>query len=262
MNRLALVTALKDLPLGLIDYLERTTSTNDDAMHWAEQGTPDLTLVVANEQTAGRGRLGRRWFTPAGAALAFSLVIRAAGQGPVWAYTALGALAVASALRQFYGLEPRIKWPNDVLLNGRKVCGVLVEAHWSGESLSYIILGIGVNITPSSVPPSDRVIFPATCVEDARLPAQAAVEPVELLRSILTHLLAWRARMDQAEFLAAWEEALVYRGQRIHLYSGAQGDPPRAGVLLGLNSQGNLRLGCDDGSEQAVLYGEIHLRPA
>ena len=128
--------SLSDLPLGEIRYYEQIGSTNTIAKQWAHAGAPDLSLVVADEQTAGRGRLDRIWVTHPGAALAFSLVMQLQSQSTPPAprqekvlpfLTALGAVAVSAALRQEFGLTTEIKWPNDVLLNRRKVSGVLAE---------------------------------------------------------------------------------------------------------------------------------------
>ena len=158
--------AISDLPLGGFRFHERVGSTNDSALAWAAGGAADLSLVVADEQTAGRGRGDRQWFTPPGVALAFSLVNRpsTAEEGSLSLFSGLGAIAVCEALGSL-GLHPEIKWPNDVLLNRRKVCGILAEAVWIGEKVDCIVLGIGVNVKPGSVPPPDRLNFPATSVE-------------------------------------------------------------------------------------------------
>src|SRR5690606_3785950 len=141
--------ALQGFSIGPWRYFDRLGSTNDEAARWADRGAPHLALVLADEQYAGRGRLGRQWFTPPGAALALSLVLRprpenrlASEQIPF--YTALGALALSQALRRQLGLSPAIKWPNDVLLVGRKTAGILAEAQWQGDQVQAVILGIGV----------------------------------------------------------------------------------------------------------------------
>ena len=155
MNQSLLETRLADLPLGGIRYFERIGSTNDEAAAWLKQGCPDLALVVADAQSAGRGRAGRKWFTPPGAGLAFSLVLRAGdatrqllAQGNTARLNGLGALAVCQALQEQHSLPAQIKWPNDVIVNGRKLAGVLAEAHWLGSELSAVVLGIGINLAP------------------------------------------------------------------------------------------------------------------
>lgn len=260
--------ALKGLPLGEVRYYAQTGSTNVDAARWVDAGAPDLALVVADEQTAGRGRQGRSWYTPPGAALAFSLALRSdlrrtpALEAPTYLarLTALGAVAVCHALDQLYGLPAQIKWPNDVLLHRRKVCGVLAEAYWQGEQLLAVILGIGINVSPASLPPDETLIYPATCVE-AVLGRPAS--RLELLRSVLENLLHWRNRLDEPAFLSAWDALLAFKGEEVAVFSGTQmSEPPEEeGVLLGLDARGCLRLRLRSGEERALCSGELRLRP-
>jgi BirA family biotin operon repressor/biotin-[acetyl-CoA-carboxylase] ligase len=166
-----------------------------EAAEWLQAGAADFSLVLANEQTAGRGRFQRRWYTPPDAALAFSLILRPReseeGQQSLL-FTGLGAVAVCEALERLYGLRPQIKWPNDVLVTGKKVCGILSEAHWQGEKLLGIVLGIGINVAPSSVPPVSAVLFPATCVEDCLASsiyqAPVRVDRFQLLAGVLERI--------------------------------------------------------------------------
>ena len=153
MNQTQLEKAISHLPLGQVEYHSTIGSTNDRAAELAAQGAPHLTLITANEQTAGRGRAGRTWFTPPDSALALSLVLRgtclkAPGRVPGWA-----ALAVCQTLDSYVQGMVEIKWPNDILVEGKKICGVLTESEWLGETPQYIILGIGLNVTYASVPP-------------------------------------------------------------------------------------------------------------
>ena len=280
MDQQTLARALTGLPLGGLRYFERIDSTNSEAARWVEAGAPDLALAVAGEQTAGRGRLGRRWLTPPGSALAFSLVLRsqAAGGSQPGKYfarlTGLGALAVCTALEALYALPARIKWPNDVLGGGLKLAGVLVEASWKGDRPQAAILGIGVNVAPASVPPPEGLNFPATCVEAAVARAAAEqgrpippVDRLDLLRSILAALLDWRPRLSDAAFLDAWEARLAYRGEWVTVSQavGAAGAGVSAetqeGRVLGLADDGALRLARRSGEEFNVYSGEIRLRP-
>jgi len=254
--------ALGGLPLGSIRYAGRTGSTNADAAGWAEAGAPDLALVVADEQTAGRGRQGRRWLTPAGAALAFSLVLRPErGAFNPAHLTALGALAVCETLFDLYHLEGQIKWPNDVLLERRKVGGILVEASWQSENLTTAILGIGLNVTRAAVPDEADLAFPATCVEAS---LGRSVDRLELLKAVLSQLLGWRLRLGSQEFLHAWEERLAFRNEWVRVLPGASlSEPPdfEEGQILGLETDGALRL-CDRAGWTLIFRtGEVSLRP-
>ncbi len=183
MNLNELKKSLSRLPLGDVRYFDTIGSTNDEALAWAANDTPDLSLVIADEQTAGRGRLDRKWFTPRGTALAFSIILRpTAEERPhLTRIVGLAALAVADSLRK-RGLDARIKWPNDILIQNRKVCGILIESVWSGEDVDCVVIGIGINVLEGSVPPEEMLLFPATSLE-----AELGHVPdrVELLRDIL-----------------------------------------------------------------------------
>lgn len=146
--------------------LECTGSTNDDAMRLAREGAPDGSCVVAERQTAGRGRAGHAWSSPPGVALYFSSVFRPSlpPERLALATLALG-VAVAEALEEVSGLPTRVKWPNDILVDGRKCCGLLCEADLVAPGGPVVVAGVGVNVNndPADLPP--RPIFPATSLK-------------------------------------------------------------------------------------------------
>jgi BirA family biotin operon repressor/biotin-[acetyl-CoA-carboxylase] ligase len=248
--------ALASLPISSIRFFQQIGSTNDEALQWASEGAPDLSLVIAEEQTKGRGRAGRKWSTPPGAALAFSLILRPAATDAVSPslLTGLGALALVDALNS-HGLSPQIKWPNDVLLGGKKAAGILVESAWTGEKMDYAVVGVGVNVKPESVPPPEEVSFPAACVEaELGQPVDRAI----LLRDILFSMAAWRGKMGKPAFIRAWEQHLAFKEKTVHVW--AENRSPLIGRILGLESDGGLRLRTND-KTVAVQFGEVHLRP-
>lgn len=257
MNELEIRKTLSDLPLGGLRYFAQAGSTNDVALAWAASGAPDLSLVCAEEQTAGRGRGRRQWFTPPGAALAFSLILRpkAEEESSLQMFTALGALAVCETLGVL-GMEAQIKWPNDVLLNRRKVCGVLAEAVWLGEEVETVVLGVGLNVAPASVPSEDVLHFPATCLEAE---AGKSFDRPRLLHEILTAILYWRGLLRNGLFLATWEDRLAFRGQPVEVWDAA--GLGLTGRLDGLEPDGSLRLISAQGQPIAVSFGAVHLRP-
>jgi BirA family transcriptional regulator, biotin operon repressor / biotin---[acetyl-CoA-carboxylase] ligase len=248
--------ALKDLPLAHIRYFASIGSTNDEALAWAAQGAPDFSIVIADEQTSGRGRLNRRWFTPANSALAFSLILRpqAHENTALGRFAGLGALALQETLG---GGQAQIKWPNDVLLNGKKIAGILVEAVWMGDQPDSVILGMGVNVAPESVPPPAALQFPATCLATENPPAPPRDA---LLHNILHALLRWRTR-PMPELINAWESALAFREQDVSIWQGERGETLE-GRILGLTDEGHLRLGLHGGGEQIIHAGEVRLRPS
>jgi len=258
MNETNLQNQLSTLPLSVFRYYESIGSTNDDALTWVSQGAPDFSLVVADEQTSGRGRMDRRWFTPPNSALAMSLILRPTldERAHPSRMTGLLALSLSESLLKL-GLVPQIKWPNDVLLNGKKVAGILVESTWTGEHVDAFVLGMGVNVLKDSVPPSEQLLFPATSIE-TELGTQ--VERTDLLRTILDGVLKWRPLLGTNKFLKAWDEKLAFRGQQVQVRGGSE--KTVVGELLGLKSDGSLYL-CDErGKSVTVQFGEVHLRPS
>lgn len=258
MNEKNLQVALRKIPLGGLRFFESVGSTNDEALTWAAQGAPDLSLVAADEQTNGRGRSGRKWFTPPQTALAFSLILRpteAERRHPVRA-TGLCALSLVDSLRTL-GLSSQIKWPNDVLLNKKKVAGILVESTWLGDKLDALVLGMGVNVLSASVPPSDQATFPATSIESE---LGYAADRAELFSDILASIIARRSQLGTDRFIKDWDESLAFRGKPVQVWTGSEA--PIIGALLGLNPDGSLRLQNEHGNPVTVQFGEIHLRPA
>ena len=273
MDQHSLEQLLAGLPLGQLRYFASVGSTNDIAARWVQAGAAHHSLVVADEQTAGRGRLKRRWYTPPGAGLAFSLILRpealpfdlSNGSHPgLLRLTALGALAVSETLNDALSpiLPAQIKWPNDVIATRRKLAGVLVELHWTGSQLAAAVLGIGINVTPLSVPPAEQLSFPATCVEAV---IEQPIDRWEILPAVLKKLLSWESRLNTDEFMHAWRGRTAFRGEWVHVLteSGATGAEPALleGQIAGLEADGSLRLRLHSGETISIQFGEVRLRP-
>jgi BirA family transcriptional regulator, biotin operon repressor / biotin---[acetyl-CoA-carboxylase] ligase len=275
MDQNQLESILADLSIGAVRYFDQVGSTNDIAAQWAAQGAPDLALVVADEQIHGRGRAGRPWYTPGGAALAFSIVIYPTIEemGSVSRMTALGALAVWDALQNDYHLPAKIKWPNDIILNGKKVAGVLVEAQWVGDQPGPLILGIGINVAPVSMEAvqanEPALHIPVTCLENA---LGRSMDRVELLHGILADFIRWRSRLISIDFLQAWQDNLAYRDEWVQVVSGNTNEPSQIngethppileGQIVGLSNDGSLNLRIGSGEIITLPFGEVRLRPA
>lgn len=257
MNQNELKKSLSKLPLGKIKYFDTIGSTNDEALAWAADDALDLSLVIADEQTAGRGRLDRKWFTPAGTALAFSLILRPSRseQSHLSRMVGLAALSVADSLLK-HGLSPQVKWPNDILLNGHKVAGILIESVWSGDKVDCVVIGIGVNILKGSIPEAAILRFPATSLEDT---LGDPVERIEVLHDILAALINLRPQLGTEEFMTNWDDSLAFRGKQVQIEGGNQA--PITGILLGLEPDGSLRLRDPDGKPVTVQFGDVRLQP-
>jgi BirA family biotin operon repressor/biotin-[acetyl-CoA-carboxylase] ligase len=254
-----LLHSLSGLHFGHPIYLFHTIgSTNDEAKRLADSGAPEGLLVVAEEQTAGRGRTGRTWITPLGQALAISLILRPANLPLEQAtrLTMLAGLAVCQAVEQVCALHPQLKWPNDVLLSGKKVAGLLLETALRGDQLDYAVLGLGLNV--SFAPPAGTVDFPATSLQ-----AEAGTEfdRQPLLRAILEQLEALYPLVgapNQALY-QAWSARLAMVGQAIVVRT-AEGD--QTGRLAGVTPDGALLLTPASGQTLTLLAGDVRLRPA
>jgi len=221
-------------------HLRVTTSTNDRARELAEAGAPHGTLVTAAEQTAGRGRQGRRWSTPAGGTLAMSLILR---EPP-----ALPPLAAAVAVADAAGPAARIKWPNDVLVDGRKVAGILIEGR---PPAGWLVLGIGVNVAVdlTQLPP-----------ELAGTAGSLGRDPRDVESFLADLLAALEARLTQpaAEVLEAWRARDALLDRPVTYAPPADG----AGIARGVDDDGRLIVETPTGERVALAAGEVHLSPS
>ena len=217
-------------------HLRSTDSTNLRARELALAGAPHGTLVTAGSQSAGRGRQGRTWTAPAGRALLMSLVVRS----PPKLLPLVAAVAVAEAV----GDEARIKWPNDVLLSGRKVAGILVEGR---PQEGWAVVGIGVNV---ALGPDD---FPEELRERA---IGMGLSPADVERVLSSILASLDAHLDDpdAQLLSAWRERDALVGRSITWSAGS-------GVAEGVDDRGRLLVRTGTGVV-ALDAGEVHLGSA
>jgi len=259
MNEPSLKKALAKIKIGGLHYYESTNSTNDYALAWAATGADDLSIVVADEQTQGRGRLDRKWYTPKASALAVSLIIKPSESlRPVLSRTVgLAGFSITDACLKL-GLAPLIKWPNDILLNGKKMAGILIETVWAGDDVDSLVIGMGVNVYKNSAPPAEMLRFPATSMEDeikGTLPPRE-----EILASILESFITWRKRMASDEFIQAWEERLAFYGRHVVVDTGNESQI--IGKIDGLEPDGSLRLMDANNKSIIIRFGDVTLRPA
>lgn len=239
-----------------LHFFQSIGSTNDHAMSLAREGAPHGTLVVAEEQTEGKGRAGRQWFTPPNSALAISLLLRPAGM-PLEAIgdlTALGAMAVVEAFESL-GIDGKIKWPNDVMLLGLKVAGVLVEGSWIGDQLEHAILGIGINIRPESVPPEEEIDIPAICVDTV---VGERIDRRKLMLEVIEGVGKWLPQLGSPALINAWNQRLAYRDQTVVVKLP---EDEIVGKLMGVGVGGRLQLTLKTGEIFEVAFGDVHLRP-
>lgn len=240
---------------GEIRYFDVTGSTNDDALRWLQAGAPDGSLVVADEQTSGRGRMQRTWVTRPGASLAFSLIFRPQIHDQIPFYAPLGALGVALALEKLYGVCPEIKWPNDVLIFRKKVCGILAEADWQGSQLAGLVLGIGINVASTAVRKEDNFIFPADSLQNS---LGRPIDRLDVLVETIRSVFLWRQKIGNDVFLREWNRRLAFRGEKVQIHRPQQ--DVMNGTVLHIAPDGALWIRTDNGEDVPVSAGDVSLR--
>lgn len=227
-------------------FFESCGSTNDEARRLALRGVANWSVVLTESQKAGRGRRGQRWVCPAGEGLAFSLVMRPEFAAVLWSRCALAAgLAVAEALERF-GVSAGVKWPNDVWVSGRKICGILVEA-----DAGFVVVGVGVNVNVRDFP--ENLDFPATSL------ARELGERVSREEVLVSCLKRLQVRLEQisddfGEVLRAWSERCVLTGKVVSMEVGGL---KKTGLVEGISERGELLLRGENGVERILQGSEI-----
>ena len=230
-----------------------TASTNTLAMEMASKGAPEGTALVAETQTSGKGRLGRKWISPKGN-LYLSVVLRPnipTHKAPL--ITLMGAVAVASAIRKTCGVQASIKWPNDILVSGRKVGGLLTEMSAEPDRIRHIALGIGVNVNmeldelPSEVRESATTLAAATGkkIDRTLLLQQLFRELDSRYQGFLT---------SEADMLREWEALNTTIGRKVAVSGLSE---TLEGLAQGIDSEGRLIIKLEDGSVRQVASGDV-----
>jgi BirA family biotin operon repressor/biotin-[acetyl-CoA-carboxylase] ligase len=238
-------------------HLDTIDSTNEHARRIALAGAPDGTVVIAEQQTAGRGRQGRSWAAPRGRALTLSLLRRLAPHAPSAELELLPlavALAVCDACEAIAPVRCRIKWPNDVWIAERKIAGILIETrpadHWT-------VIGIGLNVDTDEQQLEPHLRETATSL---RIETRTPVDRDPALAALLDALAARLSELEQQGggqgLLAAYRERDLLRGRRI---SWSAGERRLAGDAQGVDERGNLIVIADKGDRLALKAGEVHL---
>ena len=237
--------------------LEETDSTNIQAKRLAEEGAPEGTLVIADMQSAGKGSRGRCWESPKGTGIFMSAVFRPKLL-PVKAsmITLVAAYSIASELRKTYGLDVKIKWPNDIVLNWKKIVGILTEMSSEMDFIHYIVTGIGINVNMEKFP--EELADKATSLY---MESGTRFQRAKLAASFLN-----RMEKDYEQFAAqgslaflkdAYNEMLINRGETVRIlqYQGEW-----CGIARGINENGELLVEKSDGTIREVFSGEVSVR--
>lgn len=235
------------------------SSTNTVLKEMAENGAPEGTILVACEQTAGRGRMGRTFYSPAGAGVYLSLLLRPAFSPSKSLYiTTAAAVAVAEAIETVAGRETKIKWVNDVYIDGRKVCGILTEASFDAESgrLAYAVAGVGINMRP----PGEG------CPEELR-PLMTSVfenggydgeKRARIVAEFISRFWNFYGRLAEKPFLRGYRRRSLLDGEAVDVIRGGARVPA---IALGIDDECRLRVRYGDGREEYLQSGEVSVKP-
>jgi BirA family biotin operon repressor/biotin-[acetyl-CoA-carboxylase] ligase len=256
LSRATIEAALTTQRLGRpVLYLPAAGSTNDVA-HERAAGAAEGLLVVADEQTAGRGRLARTWWAPAGASLLMSLLLRPplpgrqAGQLPM----CLG-LAAVEGIAQATGVRAALKWPNDIVWDGRKLGGMLTELRLHGEQIDYVVLGLGINVNLTFGPGSTAPAELWTTAASLQMAAGRPAARVALLAAILQHCERWYDRLLAGEPVhEAWAARLDTVGRAVQVTRPAGA---LHGVATGVTPEGGLIVRTAAGQDEVVWAGDV-----
>jgi BirA family biotin operon repressor/biotin-[acetyl-CoA-carboxylase] ligase len=238
-----------------IIHYDETDSTNTRALQFALEGCPDGTVVTADSQSKGRGREDRIWHSPHGMGIYMSVVLYPRISLKALArITLVAAVAVAQALKSAARVRPEIKWPNDLLLNNRKICGILTELHSLGNEKNAVIIGIGINVNTSAdmFPPDIAGIASSIFIE-----TEKKISRQEILKSLIEWLDRCYGIFIQGGFdriLVTWKNYSTIIGRSILL---KQNDTTITGTVLDVNKDGGLILQDDRGVTQAIYSGEV-----
>jgi BirA family transcriptional regulator, biotin operon repressor / biotin---[acetyl-CoA-carboxylase] ligase len=233
---------------GPVVHLDVTASTNDRARELAAGGAPHGTVVLAEEQTAGRGRQGRSWSAARGRSLTLSIVVRL-GAAALDLLPLSAAVAVCDACEAVAPVRCAVKWPNDVWIDGRKVAGILIEAR---PQEGWATLGIGLNVDTTADELDAEIRETATSL---RIASGSPVDRELVLEALLERLAA-RLATEREALLAAYRERDALHGRQI---AWTVGDETLEGKAQGVDDQGNLVVFTTDGERHTLAAGEVHL---
>ncbi|SIQ29790.1 BirA family transcriptional regulator, biotin operon repressor / biotin-[acetyl-CoA-carboxylase] ligase [Paenibacillus macquariensis] len=259
LDKLTLTNALNTVVMGSdLEIIKTTVSTQEEARQRAELGAPEGTVIIAEEQTGGKGRLGRKWFSPYGKGIWMSLVLRPQQSLEYTSQlTLLSGVAVCRAIRKTTGLDVGIKWPNDILMNQRKVCGILLESTVEDKVVRYCIAGIGisVNVDSAEYPEDLRDIATSLKAESGGI-----VDRTLLIAAVLEEFETLYQLYAQEGFLpiaSLWEALSVTINHEV-VFNTTQG--LREGLAVGLDPSGALLVDTGMGNIVPVISGDVKLK--
>ena len=240
-----------------LEVYSEIDSTNNRAKQLGLEGAPHGTLIISDLQTAGKGRRGRGWLMPRGEGLTFSILTRP--QLPpdaVSMLTLAAALAVSKGIDMTAGCRTQIKWPNDIVLNRKKICGILTEGSADSECVHYAVVGIGVNVSSEIFPRELKEKASSIYIETGKKPGR-----IKLLNIICSCFEDYYAVLlkygDLSALKKEYDSKLAGRGNVVVIEDK---NKSRQGICLGITERGSMLVRFQDGKEEEVLSGEVSVR--
>ena len=241
---------------GVLCFTE-TDSTNNRAKRLGDEGAAHGTLVVAERQTAGKGRRGRRWESPAGSSIYMSILLRPEIRPDrASMLTLVMAQSVAKAIRNVTGREVLIKWPNDIILNRKKICGILTEMSTEIEWINYVVIGAGINVNTKEFPDDIAGTATSLYLEGSR-GIQRSRLLAEVLKQFEDHYESFLEAGDLSFMQEEYNELLVNKDREVRIMEPGQEYNGRA---VGINNNGELLVCTEDGRIRSVYAGEVSVR--
>lgn len=239
-------------------YFEEVDSTNNIIRNYAETGSEEGLLVFADVQNAGRGSHGRSWSSPGGSGVWTSFLLRPESKAQnMFGLSELVALAIANTLKDIYSIDAKIKWPNDVYINNRKISGILVEMETEGNKVDFIDVGVGINVLTETFPEELRDKASSILIETGR-----ELDRVLLLTQILKKFEGYYESLvkngDLSEFMEEFNNLLIHKDKKIRLTRGLEkSELVKEVISEGIDSQGRLICLEDNGKRTYVTNGEV-----
>lgn len=234
-----------------IHYFQETTTTMDEAATLAREGCPAFTVAVAQRQTRGRGRMMRTWFSTDGG-LYFTVVLRPAIPMVLSGLVNMAAaIDMADLLQSSHRIDACVKWPNDILVNDRKICGILSQMEVEGEQVSYMNIGVGLNVNNNPEIEESIAVSMKTLLGKP-IPRR------EILEAFLYRFESRISAFDPSEIIDQWRSRNVTLGQRVRVSTIRD---EVEGTAMDVDNQGGLIVQLDDGTCQTVMYGDCFHQP-
>ncbi|RGK42275.1 biotin--[acetyl-CoA-carboxylase] ligase [Agathobacter rectalis] len=238
-------------------YFDTIDSTNTKAQELAEKGYPSGTLVVADKQESGKGRRGRSWVSPSGTGIFMTLMIKPdINPNNASMLTLVAALAVAKAITSVTGEEALIKWPNDIVINGKKVCGILTEMNAQFDYINHIVVGIGINVHNESFPEEISQMASSLMIEAGGKRFHRAQIIAETMSYFEQYYDTFLKTQDLSALVREYDELLVNRNKSVRVLDPKE---PFDGKAMGITPKGELIVDTWE-SRKLVSSGEVSVR--